>query len=147
MAMPSSRSPAPPPTASSSYWCYMCDRFVRAAASSSSSPTSPSSSSPACPSCGGGFLEEMGAPPPRARRPRRAARRGADSRASPFNPVIVLRRSPPADADADGSSSPAAATGSSFELFYDDGAGSGLRPLPESMSDFLMGSGFERLLE
>ncbi|KAI4975438.1 hypothetical protein ZWY2020_049045 [Hordeum vulgare] len=36
---------------------------------------------------------------------------------------------------------------SSFELFYDDGAGSGLRPLPESMSDFLMGSGFERLLE
>jgi E3 ubiquitin-protein ligase RNF115/126 len=89
----------------------------------------------------------MGAPPPRARRPRRAARRGADSRASPFNPVIVLRRSPPADADADGSSSPAAATGSSFELFYDDGAGSGLRPLPESMSDFLMGSGFERLLE
>jgi E3 ubiquitin-protein ligase RNF115/126 len=35
----------------------------------------------------------------------------------------------------------------SFELFYDDGVGSGLRPLPESMSDFLMGSGFERLLD
>jgi hypothetical protein len=43
--------------------------------------------------------------------------------------------------------SPAAATSSSFELFYDDGAGSSLRPLPESMSDFLMGFGFERLLE
>ncbi|CAD6334922.1 unnamed protein product [Miscanthus lutarioriparius] len=118
----------------------------------------------------------MGAPPPRAaylRRPRahhhhhahhhvaadlrpRRARRGtsgaADSRASPFNPVIVLRRSPPtATTDAaDGSSSPTAAAntgGSTFELFYDDGAGSGLRPLPDSMSDFLMGSGFERLLD
>ncbi|CAL5097414.1 unnamed protein product [Urochloa decumbens] len=130
----------------------------------------------ACPSCGGGFLEEMGAPPPRAaylRRPRahhhhhhhhaaaaadlrlRRARRGAgvggaggagaDSRASPFNPVIVLRRSPAGGGDADDAA--AAAAASSFELFYDDGAGSGLRPLPESMSDFLMGSGFERLLD
>lgn len=66
---------------------------------------------------------------------------------APFNPVIVLRRSSPAgaggDEDDDGGSLAAA---SSFELFYDDGAGSGLRPLPESMSDFLMGSGFERLL-
>jgi E3 ubiquitin-protein ligase RNF115/126 len=126
MAMPSSPSPTRLPTASSSYWCYQCDRFVRAA-----SPLS----SPACPSCGGGFLEEMSAPPPRPaylRRPR--AHHAADSRAaSPFNPVIVLRRSPPAAA--------------SFELLYDDGAGSGLRPLPETMSDFLMGSGFQRLLD
>ncbi|KAJ1261203.1 hypothetical protein BS78_09G010100 [Paspalum vaginatum] len=153
-----SSSPAPP-----SYWCYQCDRFVRA--------TSPSGAhqDPACPACGGGFLEEMGAPPPSraaylrrprathhhhaaAGLPRRARRAAADSssssRASPFNPVIVLRRSPPAAADgtADPSSSPHHAT-SSFELFYDDGAGSGLRPLPDSMSDFLMGSGFERLLE
>ncbi|XP_066363190.1 E3 ubiquitin-protein ligase RDUF2-like [Miscanthus floridulus] len=163
MATPSSPSPSRSPT--SSYWCYQCDRFVRAAASASPSP--------ACPSCGGGFLEEMGAPPPRAaylRRPSahhhhhvaaasadlRARRGGAGSgatgsRASPFNPVIVLRRSPPTATDAaDGSSSPTANptnTGSSFELFYDDGAGSGLRPLPDSMSDFLMGSGFERLLD
>ncbi|CBI16098.3 unnamed protein product, partial [Vitis vinifera] len=36
---------------------------------------------------------------------------------------------------------------SSFELYYDDGAGSGLRPLPATMSEFLMGSGFDRLLE
>jgi hypothetical protein len=56
----------------------------------------------------------------------------------------VLRRSaasPPPPADD------AAAATSSFELFYDDGAGSGPRPLPGSMSDFLMGSGFERLLD
>ncbi|WVZ95800.1 hypothetical protein U9M48_041518 [Paspalum notatum var. saurae] len=162
--MAAASSPAPPP----SYWCYQCDRFVRAT-------TSPSAAhqDPACPTCGGGFLEEMAAPPhSRAaaaylRRPRashhhphagglpRRARRGAatdsssSSRASPFNPVIVLRRSPPAataDPDDAADSSPHHA-GSSFELFYDDGAGSGLRPLPDSMSDFLMGSGFERLLE
>ncbi|PWA62590.1 zinc finger, RING/FYVE/PHD-type [Artemisia annua] len=34
-----------------------------------------------------------------------------------------------------------------FELFYDDGAGNGLQPLPEMMSEFLMESGFDRLLE
>ncbi|RLN29426.1 E3 ubiquitin-protein ligase RING1 [Panicum miliaceum] len=160
------------PTAApgASYWCYQCDRFVRAAPQQEGGGGD-SPSGVACPACGGGFLEEMGAPPPRAaylRRPRahhhhhhhhaaaaadlrlRRARRGgaggaggagADTRASPFNPVIVLRRSP-AGGDADD-----AAAASSFELFYDDGAGSGLRPLPESMSDFLMGSGFERLLD
>jgi E3 ubiquitin-protein ligase RNF115/126 len=86
-----------PAASAASYWCYSCDRFVRATA--------------------------------------------------PFNPVIVLRRSPlgPAE-DHDTDPLAAATTTSSFELFYDDGAGSGLRPLPESMSDFLMGSGFERLL-
>jgi len=158
------------PTAApgASYWCYQCDRFVRAVPQQEGGGGDSPSAAVACPACGGGFLEEMGAPPPRAaylRRPRthhhhhdvaaaadlrlRRARRGgagggagADTRASPFNPVIVLRRSP-AGGDADD----AAAAASSFELFYDDGAGSGLRPLPESMSDFLMGSGFERLLD
>ncbi|XP_047058726.1 probable E3 ubiquitin-protein ligase RHC2A [Lolium rigidum] len=144
---------APPP----SYWCYSCERFVWAAADGNSGVV--------CPACHGGFLEEMDAPPPPPRRapaylrrrnadpvsaaavPLHRSRRGPPSgdRASPYNPVIVLRRSaaspPPAD-DAAG----AAAT-STFELFYDDGAGSGLRPLPDSMSDFLMGSGFERLLD
>ncbi|CAN6331122.1 unnamed protein product [Urochloa humidicola] len=172
-------SPTAAPAAS--YWCYQCDRFVRAAsATQEDGADSPSAAAGAvaCPSCGGGFLEEMGAPPPRAaylRRPRahahhhhhhhhaaaaadlrlRRARRGgaggggatsADSRASPFNPVIVLRRSP-AGGGADADDAAAVAAASSFELFYDDGAGSGLRPLPESMSDFLMGSGFERLLD
>ncbi|XP_062180180.1 E3 ubiquitin-protein ligase RDUF2-like [Phragmites australis] len=148
-------SPTAAPAAS--YWCYQCDRFVRATPQEDDD-----SSAVVCPGCGGGFLEEMGAPPPRAaylRRPRphhhttdlrlRRTRRGAASaaagdRSSPFNPVIVLRRSPAPGAAGD-DDSPAAA--SSFELFYDDGVGSGLRPLPESMSDFLMGSGFERLLD
>ena len=157
------------PTAApgASYWCYQCDRFVRAAPQQEGAGGDSPSAAVACPACGGGFLEEMGAPPPRAaylRRPRthhhhhdvaEAAdlrlRRGgagggagADTRASPFNPVIVLRRSP---AGGDANDAAAAAAASSFELFYDDGAGSGLRPLPESMSDFLMGSGFERLLD
>ncbi|XP_051224318.1 E3 ubiquitin-protein ligase RDUF2 [Lolium perenne] len=137
--------------APASYWCYSCDRFVRAAAAPDV----------ACPGCGGGFLEEMTAPPPtratsnpylrrprahhandlRLRRSRRNTSSTPSSSSAPFNPVIVLRRSAANDATPD-----ALAGGSSFELFYDDGAGSGLRPLPETMSDFLMGSGFERLL-
>lgn len=61
---------------------------------------------------------------------------------SSFNPIIVLRRSP-AGAGEDDSLTAA----SSFELFYDDSTGTELYPLPESMHDFLMGSGFERLLD
>ena len=64
----------------------------------------------------------------------------------PFNPVIMLRGD-----GGEGTSREAAAGDSShrsgFELFYDDGAGSGLRPLPPSMSDFLLGTGFDRVLE
>jgi E3 ubiquitin-protein ligase RNF115/126 len=56
---------------------------------------------------------------------------------SPFNPVIVLR----------GEAEDGGGRERSFELYYDDGAGSGLQPLPETMSEFLMGSGFDRLLE
>ncbi|KAF5204990.1 E3 ubiquitin-protein ligase rduf1 [Thalictrum thalictroides] len=80
----------------------------------------------------------------------RRSRRNAGDR-SPFNPVIVLRG--PTDASGGASNVAAEASGGgggergSFELYYDDGAGSGLRPLPASMSDFLMGSGFDRLLE
>jgi E3 ubiquitin-protein ligase RNF115/126 len=109
------------------------------------------SDSISCPHCSGGFLEEMSAPPPvsrpsgevlrRRRLPTAELRRHRRASASssdryPFNPVIVLRRTRP---DNTGTNS--------FELYYDDGAGSGLRPLPDSMSDFLMGSGFERLLD
>jgi len=70
---------------------------------------------------------------------RRTRRNGGDR--SPFNPVIVLR--------GGAAAAPATSEDESrgFELFYDDGAGSGLRPLPPSMSEFLLGSGFDRLLE
>ncbi|KAK8953052.1 E3 ubiquitin-protein ligase RING1 [Platanthera guangdongensis] len=114
-----------------SYWCYRCSRLVRAWPQNAI----------VCPDCDGGFLEEVGTPP-RLLRIRRHRRLGVGDR-SPFNPVIVLRG--PGDVGGGGggdSDRPA-----SFELYYDDGAGSGLRPLPPSMSEFLMGSGFERLLD
>ncbi|KAG1371722.1 E3 ubiquitin-protein ligase RDUF1 [Cocos nucifera] len=137
----------------SSYWCYRCSRFVRVWPHDAI----------VCPDCDGGFLEEVENPPRfgfAAGEPRRLRfpvsrpyhqrsdlrfRRHRGTSAgdrSPFNPVIVLRG--PADGDGgDADRAPA----SSFEFYYDDGAGSGLRPLPESMSDFLMSSGFERLLD
>lgn len=120
-----------------------------------------------CPECGGGFVEEIEQPPrpvhvdsrPRripaaamymigqrhmsdqnSRPPLRRTRRNGGER-SPYNPVIVLRGSP------DRSSPEGGGESRGFELYYDDGAGSGLRPLPPSMSEFLLGSGFDRLLE
>lgn len=79
------------------------------------------------------------------RRSRRNA--GAGDR-SPFNPVIVLR-SPAERGGGAGREGDVAGQGttSRFELYYDDGSGVGLRPLPAGMSDFLMGSGFDRLLD
>ncbi|XP_002531557.2 probable E3 ubiquitin-protein ligase RHC2A [Ricinus communis] len=119
---------------SSSFWCYRCNRFIRVRVPSIQDSIS-------CPDCGGGFIEEIGTPShsPLHHHHRRfpnnsdhRLRRSADR--SPFNPVIVLR-------------GPPAANSSNFELYYDDGAGSGLRPLPSSISEFLMGSGFDRLLD
>lgn len=111
-----------------------------------------------CPDCGGGFVEDIGTPsrsPPHLSFPasamypsnsdhittsrlRRSNRRGGGDRSS-FNPVIVLRGPAYGGGADDGASG-------DFELYYDDGVGSGLRPLPASMSEFLMGSGFDRLL-
>lgn len=80
---------------------------------------------------------------------RRTRRNGGDR--SPFNPVIVLRGGGSTEEGGDGGGGSGGAGGGGesrgFELFYDDGAGSGLRPLPPSMSEFLLGSGFDRLLE
>ncbi|KAK1572549.1 hypothetical protein Q3G72_034434 [Acer saccharum] len=70
---------------------------------------------------------------------RRSRRTGGDR--SPFNPVIVLRGPVSGEIENTGGG------GGGYELYYDDGEGSGLRPLPRSMSEFLLGSGFERLLE
>ncbi|KAK4254933.1 hypothetical protein QN277_008005 [Acacia crassicarpa] len=141
---------APPP---SSYWCYSCTRFVRLL----------DREDVACPHCQSGFVEEIHNQPSSdhhhlspfppsifpdsaptsydfSRQGFRRRRRNAGNR-SPFNPVIVLRG--PVDGAAVGGDQEE----SSFELYYDDGDGSGLRPLPPAMSEFLLGSGFERLLE
>ncbi|KAF8010743.1 hypothetical protein BT93_J1402 [Corymbia citriodora subsp. variegata] len=146
------------PVSTPTYWCYSCVRFVTVLPDGVGGDVF-------CPFCDGGFIEEMEAPAalpgrypavnPRRRldalseddphpdrdvsvrpRRRRANGGGGGGDRSPFNPVIVLR----------GTASPDAET-SAFELYYDDGAGSGLRPLPATMSEFLMGSGFDRLLE
>lgn len=124
-----------------SYWCYRCTRFVR---------VSSSGDHIICPYCDGGFIEAVDSSESQSRRrfsvaemhlgndrtdpSMRRRRRNAGDR-SPFNPVIVLR----GGGDGGGERS--------FELYYDDGAGTGLRPLPETMSEFLMGSGFDRLLD
>ncbi|XP_057523020.1 probable E3 ubiquitin-protein ligase RHC2A [Amaranthus tricolor] len=71
---------------------------------------------------------------------RRSRRNGGDR--SPFNPVIVLRAPPEPENSGGGGGA-----GGSYELYYDDGGGTGLRPLPASVSEFLLGSGFDRLLD
>ncbi|KAK4780210.1 hypothetical protein SAY87_016316 [Trapa incisa] len=130
------------------YWCHQCARFVR---------TWAHNGAVSCPHCESGFIEEVPVdtplpdiPSPRLRFPFghaashsdrsgniRRRRRPATGERSPYNPVIVLR-GPTSESDSDSNT---------FELYYDDGNGAGLRPLPASMSDFLMGSGLDRLLE
>ncbi|CAL5353032.1 unnamed protein product [Camellia sinensis] len=124
-----------------SYWCYNCTRFVRVSRQGTV----------VCPDCDSGFIEAVHASPPPPPQPDAAAiymfgsnrrqRRNHGDR-SPFNPVIVLRG--PADGGGDDGGG---GEQRSFELYYDDGDGSGLRPLPAAMSEFLMVSGFDRLLD
>ncbi|KAL5740571.1 hypothetical protein ACOSP7_029457 [Xanthoceras sorbifolium] len=140
-----------------SYWCYRCNRFLRIRVRTEDSIS--------CPDCSSGFIEQVetpsGSPPQRlpaaamyvdsqqnpepitSPRLRRTRRNGGDR--SPFNPVIVLRG--PQSPDSGGGNDGIGAERGNFELYYDDGAGSGLRPLPTSMSEFLMGSGFDRILD
>ena len=155
-----------------SYWCYRCSRFVRMWVQDNnitcphchsgfveeidsvpSPPPQPESLHRRFPPSTM-YLFGSTAPDPN---PTRRSRRNPGNR-SPFNPVIVLRGgvastsdSEPAVADADAIGveriDNANGNGNGFELYYDDGAGSGLRPLPPTMSDFLMGSGFDRLLD
>ncbi|KAJ4891986.1 RING-H2 finger C2A [Raphanus sativus] len=107
--------------ASESHWCYSCSRFVLI------------SDSISCPDCDGGFLEHLHQSPTRFPPPPPLSITRTTSNRSP-NPVIVLRGSNPSDR-------------SPFQMYYDDGSDSGLRPLPPSMTEFLLGSGFDRLLD
>ncbi|KAK8542019.1 hypothetical protein V6N13_137405 [Hibiscus sabdariffa] len=137
----------------SPYWCYRCNRFIRIRVRSFQDSIH-------CPDCGSGFIEEFETPsrspihhrfpaaamysetpspalsPSPTATPRfRRARRNA-------NPVVVLR-GPTSESDG----VVPERGNANFELYYDDGSGSGLRPLPASMSEFLMGSGFDRVLD
>ncbi|XP_074287304.1 putative E3 ubiquitin-protein ligase RHC2A [Silene latifolia] len=136
----------------SSYWCYRCNRFVRVFNNNNLD-------SMICPDCNGGFVEQIDSPRRRfpsttvssaanptissSPRLRRSRRNGGDR--SPFNPVIVLRA--PSEDIAAVNAAVAGGGGGGYELYYDDGGGSGLRPLPPSVSEFLLGSGFDRLLD
>lgn len=116
--------------ATASYWCYRCTRFITV------------TNTLICPHCDTGFIEAVDSHAPshpsdlRLRRRRRRNHHHHHDW-TPFNPVIVLRAVTDSHAPPD----------RGFELFYDDGAGNGLQPLPEMMSEFLMESGFDRLLE
>ncbi|CAA0809431.1 zinc finger (C3HC4-type RING finger) family protein [Striga hermonthica] len=156
-------------SSSSTYWCYRCNRFVRifnkdcincpdcnsGFVEEIEDPNSSSSLSdssrrrfpaadmymPRTPESGPGSGSGSGSVAVASPRLRRSRRNGGDR--SPFNPVIVLR----GHNDGGGGGGGGATHGGRFELYYDDGSGSGLRPLPATMSEFLLGSGFDRLLD
>ncbi|XP_057441929.1 E3 ubiquitin-protein ligase RDUF2-like [Lotus japonicus] len=130
---------------SSSHWCHRCNRFVRIWRRQGI---------PVCPDCDSGFVEEVEnhtnsrrrrVPPAAVTMHHRSDQnsrpnhrwncRNFSGERSQFNPVIMLRR---------GESS---TSRGGFEFFYDDGSGSGLRPLPQRMSEILLGSGFDRVME
>ncbi|KAL0369826.1 UNVERIFIED_CONTAM: E3 ubiquitin-protein ligase RDUF1 [Sesamum angustifolium] len=131
-------TPMPSPLSPPSYWCYQCTRIVSVA---------PAHDAVLCPHCHGGFIQvvdptDFSPEPPRrfVSPPSGFSRRRRNG--SSFNPLIVLR-SPP-------ESEPPPAAGAvqrSYELYYDDGSGLGLRPLPSTMSEALLGSGFELMLD
>ncbi|KAK7372388.1 hypothetical protein VNO80_05766 [Phaseolus coccineus] len=139
----------------SSHWCFRCNKFVIVR----------TQEMPMCPDCDSGFVEEVDSSnrpvhveTRRRRFPTAAAMYMIGHRSgnsdhiprssrhhhcrtvvgdpSPLNPVIMLR--------GEGSSHERS---SSFDLFYDDGAGTGLRPLPPRMSEFLLGTGFEHVMD
>ncbi|CAK8566599.1 unnamed protein product [Lathyrus sativus] len=159
-----------------SYWCYRCSRFVRLGRQETvvcpdcdsgfleevDQPSRSISRRRRFPAAamymigqrpGSGSDHNHNFRPPSFRSTRR---NGGDR--SPFNPVIVLRggggsmEATEGDNNNNNNNNGGVVVGGGggsrgFELFYDDGAGSGLRPLPPSMSEFLLGSGFDRLLE
>ncbi|CAN8301282.1 unnamed protein product [Cochlearia groenlandica] len=141
----------PSTSITSSYWCYSCTRFVSVWAEQGTTVGI------ACPHCDGGFIEEINdssaaasdlATPPSnealsiSNNRRSVIRRRRSGRRPSFNPVIVLQGGAGEREEGDGAMDRRA-----YEFYYDDGSGSGLRSLPDSVSEILMGSGFERLLE
>ncbi|XP_065870614.1 probable E3 ubiquitin-protein ligase RHC2A [Euphorbia lathyris] len=119
----------------------------------------PASSSPPSTAAAATAMLMMGTHTNTDRDPVRRTRRITGDR-SPINPVIVLRgggvgggggggivggTGGGSQSQSDGGESEGSGRG--FELYYDDGNGSGLRPLPRGMTEFLLGSGFERLLD
>ncbi|XP_023638812.1 E3 ubiquitin-protein ligase RDUF1 [Capsella rubella] len=146
-----------------SYWCYSCTRFI------SVWEDQDANAGVLCPYCNGGFIEEIEdssnnssvAAIPSATTiqevrsvedsHRSVIRRRRSNRRTSFNPVIVLHGGGGGagngerveNEEGDGFTRERRA----YEFYYDDGSGSGLRPLPDSVSEILMGSGFERLLE
>ncbi|CAD5320872.1 unnamed protein product [Arabidopsis thaliana] len=153
--------------ASGSYWCYSCSRFVW---------VSDSISCPDCDGGFLELIQEpldftpsdsfttttttqhrspTRFPPPSSSSSTPSASMHADNSPTPTivtrtrsnrspNPVIVLRGSaaaPSSDVVSEGLDR------SAFQMYYDDGTDSGLRPLPPSMTEFLLGSGFDRLLD
>ncbi|GLT67024.1 hypothetical protein SLA2020_393590 [Shorea laevis] len=141
------------PTARPSYWCYNCTRLVQVLSLQDRNGDGVS-----CPYCDGGFIEEIDSVNHTHQIPTvyviagnsgthhdshlsrllgfRRNRRGAADRSN-LNHIIVLRGSP--DSEDDNSNA--------FEFYRDDGSGSRLRPVPASVSESLMGSGFDRILE
>ncbi|KAJ4828359.1 hypothetical protein Tsubulata_045523, partial [Turnera subulata] len=151
-----SSSSASSPATSSSYWCYRCTRFVALSSPDDDDDHTHNQSTLTCPHCNGGFIEQIHSNPPTSSVPdrppsriptfrfRRARRHAADR--SPFNPVVVLRGTS-TNATPDNTAEASPTTPGNYEFYYDDGSGSGLRPVPATMSEFLMGSGFDRLLD
>ncbi|OMO91179.1 Zinc finger, RING-type [Corchorus olitorius] len=144
-------------SSTTSYWCYSCTRLVRILAAENGDAV-------ACPHCDGGFIEEIESSDNHNRRfPAmymitsndssrqnsnrtrnlvfRRNRRSTVDRSN-INPIIVLRGT-----TDDESNNSSGNNNGGFEFYYDDGSGSGLRPVPTSMSESLMGLGFDRLLE
>ncbi|KAK6163172.1 hypothetical protein DH2020_000036 [Rehmannia glutinosa] len=134
--LPGSTPMASPPS-SPSYWCYQCTRIVSVLAEDAV----------VCPHCRAGFVQAVDPTDfsPDLPRPFVSSRSGFNRRrrnGSSFNPLIVLR------SPSDSSELPPSGGGQrSYELYYDDGAGLGLRPLPSTMSESLLGSGFELMLD
>ena len=147
----------------SSHWCHQCNKSVRVERLEV----------PTCPDCDSGFVEELenSTRPVRADADGDRRRRlpymeaatytidahnntnqnddqrhcinniiGGDD--SPYNPIIMIR----SGGSSEGTSRDQGEENRGFELFYEDNDGSGLRPLPQRMSNLLLGSGFERVM-